>query len=147
MNNVMYIFGIILFPSDGRQYNALRTEQNKVLLYYSKRPCSRKHPKFDLWVFTDGRVLYKEIYGPTEYGEVRSVLSGKDIDDLTQLLEYSLQYSSYPKKVGDLPVTNLKPNGREFEYQASTIDGPLKAVDTQIEGLLGKLHIANLVPE
>lgn len=143
----MTLLNLTLFPSDGSRSNPSEADQNKVLLYYSKGPCSGKYPKFDLWIFEDGRVIYKEVYQVRDFGEIRILLSKEDIDAFMKLLANSSRYPIQGINGRDLPITTLKYNGKEFEFYASTVDGPLKEIDTKIESLLEKLLMANLFPE
>ncbi len=136
-----------LFSSDGSRYNTFCPDRGKLLLYYSKRSYLGECPKFELWVFTDGGVLYKEVYADKRDGEIRSALVRRDIDDLARLLECSLRYHMPVKKPKDLPIAASERNEKELEYRTSTADDPLRAIDVKIGQLLGKLHIAELFPE
>lgn len=136
MIKAMTLLNLTLFPSDGSRSNPSEADQNKVLFYYSKGPCSGKHPKFDLWIFEDGRVIYKEVYQLRDFGEIRILLSKEDLDDFIKLLENGSRYHIQGKNDRDLPITTLKYKGKELAFYAPTVDGPLKEIDTKIEGLL-----------
>lgn len=139
----MKLLDLILFSSDGNHHNAPCSYTNRVLLHYSKGPCLGKHPKLDLWVFIDGRVLFKETFRGKRGMEIRNILSKNDIDELVQLLEYGLKYPRQVKKKSNSPVTTLKSEGKEFEYNASTVDGPLRAVEDNIMRLLATIQKTN----
>ncbi|PKV53169.1 hypothetical protein ATE84_5305 [Aquimarina sp. MAR_2010_214] len=134
-------FNFNLFSSDGSRRITNQINQNKVLLHYSKRSCRGIGPEYDLWIFTDGKVLYEEVYESEHGKEIMGVLSREEIYDLTILLKKDLDSSEHVKNVRGFPVTILKFKGRELEYHASIIDGALKTVDNKIEYLLGKLQM------
>ena len=136
----MFILNLTLFPSDGSRHNR-STEQNGVLLYYSKGSSSKKFPKIDLWVFKNGHVVYNEVYNVRQNVEIRILLSQQEVDELKSMLKSNFKPPILFKKMNELPLTTLKSKGKELEYHSSKINGPLKELDAKIEGILLKLLV------
>lgn len=133
----MSIFNFNLFSSDGSRHNPAEINLNKVLLYYSKTPRMSMYPEFYLWIYTDGKVIYKRT---NENREIRGILSQEEIDDFEILLKKDLDCFRHARRVRSFPITILKSDENEFEYHSLTISGSLKTIDNKVKYLLKKLQ-------
>ncbi|MFS4467504.1 DUF6438 domain-containing protein [Maribacter sp. 2210JD10-5] len=139
MKNVIMILIVLLFSCKTGKHARTDNIEKEVLLYYSKGPCMGKCPVYNLWVFVDGTVLYREVFMAKEKKTISGKLSTEEMWNLTNLLKNSLGYPTPFRRIRDRPVTILQFDGKEFEYHASKIKDPLKEANDGIEALVKSL--------
>ncbi|MEK6155084.1 DUF6438 domain-containing protein [Flavobacteriaceae bacterium 3-367] len=139
MKKAMMLLILVVLSCKSGKNGAMDTNNENTLLYYSKGPCLGKCPVYDLWVFTNGTVLFKGVDKVKHKGEVTMELSSEEIGNLALLLEHNLAEPTIFGKVRDLPVTTLRYEGKEYEYYVTKIDGQLKEVNSKIEQLVNRI--------
>lgn len=105
----------------------------------SKGKCLNDCPVYDLWVFSDGQVIYNGIENVQKEGIHKMLLSQEAIKYLNQLL-----LEMKPEDIGGIkerkkPLTLLKFKKKRIVYQSSRISGGLKELEHLFESIIKSL--------
>ena len=138
MRKLMRVLILALSCKSGN-YSVNQSDQEDVLIYYSKGPCLGNCPVYNLRVFVDGTVIYREVFMVKEKKVITKRLSSEEVGDLAKFLKNNLGYPTLFRRIRDRPLTILRFDGKEFEYHASKIRGQLKEANNKIEDLVGRL--------
>ncbi|WP_420553225.1 DUF6438 domain-containing protein [Tenacibaculum aiptasiae] len=86
------------------------------LLYYGKTPCMGKCPVFDMYVYNDGKVIYKGLQNVTLEGEHKFSLSKNQLQEIEDELK-KVDFNIKNETIRDLPSTILKYNGKKLSVR------------------------------
>lgn len=105
----------------------------------SKGKCLNDCPVYDLWIFSDGQVIYNGVENVQKEGIHKMLLSYEAIKYLNQLL-----LEMKPEDLGGIrerkkPLTLLKFKKKRLVYQSSRISGSLMELDQLFESIIKSL--------
>ncbi|WP_299158000.1 DUF6438 domain-containing protein [uncultured Tenacibaculum sp.] len=87
--------------------------KENALLYYGKTPCLGECPVFDMYIYNDGKVIYKGFQNVILKGEHKFSISKNHIDEIKKELK-SIDFKIKTNIVRDLPNIILKYNGEKL---------------------------------
>lgn len=87
--------------------------KENALLYYGKTPCMGSCPVFDMYIYNDGKVVYKGFQNVTLKGEHKFSISKKHVEEIKKELK-EIDFDIKVETVRDLPNLILKYNGKKL---------------------------------
>ena len=95
--------------------------QDNELLYYGKTACLGKCPVFDLYIYKDGKVVYRGIKNVEKKGKFTATISKVKLEEIKkEILKLDLNDNTNTKSVRDLPNTVIKVSDRKLKFQNLT---------------------------
>ncbi len=135
MKQIMIIF-ILSMLSCKTTESAMQESKSDVLVYYSKGRCLGKCPVYEVFIHTDGTLIYNPIANAGKNGKVQTTLTSAQIEVLMKALSRVNFETIEFKRIRDLPITRLKYESKEVKYYVSKVNGDLKEVNVIIENLI-----------
>lgn len=130
------IFSIFLVTIVAGYYTA---NEERAYIQLTKKHCLGKCPVYDLFIYTNGKVVYEGIDHVTYKGKREFTLSKERLNEIKALVEdldiEVLQNHTY-KKVRDSPITNLIINNTKLSFQGSDVPKEVQGVITVLENLV-----------
>lgn len=87
--------------------------KENALLYYGNTPCLGTCPVFDMYIYNDGKVIYKGFQNVVLKGEHKFSISKSHIDEIKNELE-EIDFNVKMNTVRDLPNLILKYKGKKL---------------------------------
>lgn len=87
--------------------------KENAVLYYGKTPCLGECPVFDMYIYNDGKVIYKGFQNVVLKGEHKFSISKNHINEIKKELK-SIDFKIKTNIVRDLPNIILKYNGEKL---------------------------------
>jgi hypothetical protein len=108
-------------------------------LSLSKGKCLIDCPVYDLWIFSDGQVIYNGIENVEKEGVHKMLISHEAIKHLNNLL-----LDMKPEDIGSVrerkkPLTLLKFKNKRIVYQSNRVSGSLYELDRLFESIINSL--------
>ena len=110
-------------------------DTDKAYISLSKGRCLGNCPVYDLWVFKDGKVLFKGIDNVEKTGLHETVVSKEVIKKIETLVKATNIEDIETPKGRDLPLTILRYNGKKVAFQENRIKGNLLILNNLIKSL------------
>lgn len=142
MKNIMILLVLTMLSCKTNKNGVLDSNQQEILLFYSKGACLGKCPVYDLTVLEDGTLLYKGIAKVEQKGELKKKLSSEQMAKLKAILEENLGDPIEFQKIRDVPITTLRFNDKKYEYHSSRTSTSLKKVEEKIQLLVSNIVVS-----
>ena len=133
------ILAMVLITSCSTGKKLDTNDTDKAYISLSKGRCLGNCPVYDLWVFKDGKVLFKGIDNVEKIGFHETVVSTETIKKIERLLKAADTENIEAPKGRDLPLSILRYNGKKVAFQESRIKGSLLILNNLLKNLKNKI--------
>jgi hypothetical protein len=147
MKNIMIYILIWLFAISCKSSKIEGLNPEEAIITYSKSRCFGRCPVYDLYIFNDGKILYKGIENVSKTGTYQSTINLEELDRIKLLLNNLDIQSNQNKLIRDMPVTTLIFNGTKTTYNETKIPENLKIVNDLIKKGKNKIAFKKLNQE